>query len=65
MPRRWDTYELYIDDRLVETTTDYALARECYRIAARGVPHRHRAVRLVARRGPASRTILRKPRWPR
>ncbi|MCL6562550.1 MAG: hypothetical protein K6U87_06035 [Firmicutes bacterium] len=45
MPRRWAFYELWMDGRLVETTADYEMALDLYRIAARGVPA------AIARRG--------------
>lgn len=64
MPRRWDAYQLYVDDGLVETTTDWAFALELYRVAVRHVPDRNGAVRVVGVHGADRRTLLRRPRFP-
>ncbi|MCL8208653.1 MAG: hypothetical protein K6V97_11360 [Actinomycetia bacterium] len=64
MPRRWHEYRFYVDGRLVETTTDYTLAMDLYRIAARQVPQHHQDVRVVGVRGTDRRTLVRKPRFP-
>jgi hypothetical protein len=62
MPHRWDQYALYVDDRLVTTTTDWDLARGLYRTASRGVSQRYATVRLLGIRGHATRLLVRKPR---